>query len=748
MSKSAAIMLVLVFLSAHYVVIFQSAAAQSYENITITADGTVSPSNAPITKDGNTYTLTRDIAGALTIKKNDATFDGAGYTIKGGSELAAITVESATPLYGEYINNVIIKNVIITQDERASKTWGILLRQANNCLIINNTISNITDGLGISVDLYGTGNTIAANNIRNINGVGIWIWYHNNMIVGNYIATTKNGIYFSDATGNAVFGNHIEDNQIGIHCWAGNPTPGELVNIIYQNNFIDNGWNYQNEAVFKSENTSELLYPAIVNVWNNGTLGNYWSDYNGTDADGDGIGDTPHFIDNHYNIEADDTDYYPLMTPVDVSKFVPPLPQSSPSPAPTISPEPSPTSPPVLAPTGPFDANAEFKSGMIPDNNVKFWYVWVNSSGTQLIYYAMLSDVFNPPIINFLGQHFQTETGTDMFVGNTKALIEVYDDKNGDGIPQADFTTGQSEILYHLVVNSSISYEIKPLEKTIEAGVPHYRWGITYKTIDGFFFNADQSGFAFKAQIDYLRFEYDFYIMQNGSCTKTSFAMSDLTLLEPDGVGAPASLEGLSLSVLYTTSTSSPKPYTPYVNGKPYDSATVDEAAIATPSGQIMVDNIKAYEFLFDENYTLTRGETVQTHEVKSAAAASTSVPRYLTLTKWVFGTFEDVLNASALFPSAVGPDGRINLEYTASKFIYRICYPIWDGAAVEHDPTGIAYFHPVTLPNSSDGDSETHQPFPTVWIVAVVASVVFVGAGLLGYFKKRQSSKPRAPAF
>jgi hypothetical protein len=162
-----------------------------------------------------------------------------------------------------------------------------------------------------------------------------------------------------------------------------------------------------------------------------------------------------------------------------------------------------------------------------------------------------------------------------------------------------------------------------------------------------------------------------------------------------------------------------------------------------------MVENMKAYEFLFDEDYTLTRGETVQTHEVKSEAAASTSVPRYLTLTKWVFGTFEDVLNASVLFPSAVGPDGRINLEYTASKFIYRICYPVWDGAAVEHDPTGIAYFRPIiTPPGSSDGDSEVHQPFLTVWIVAIVASAVFVSAGLLAYFKKRQSSKPRASAF
>ena len=42
---------------------------------------------------------------------------------------------------------------------------------------------------------------------------------------------------------------------------------------------------------------------------------NYWSDYNGTDSDGDGIGDTPYghpsaILDNH-----------PLMKPVTISEL-------------------------------------------------------------------------------------------------------------------------------------------------------------------------------------------------------------------------------------------------------------------------------------------------------------------------------------------------------------------------------------------------------------------------------------------
>jgi len=40
-------------------------------------------------------------------------------------------------------------------------------------------------------------------------------------------------------------------------------------------------------------------------------LGNYWDDYEGTDAEGDGIGDTHYSIDG----DKDESDDYPLMEP-------------------------------------------------------------------------------------------------------------------------------------------------------------------------------------------------------------------------------------------------------------------------------------------------------------------------------------------------------------------------------------------------------------------------------------------------
>ena len=345
--------------------------------------------------------------------------------------------------------------------------------------------------------------------------------------------------------------------------------------------------------------------------------------------------------------------------------------------------------------------NAEYTNGSIPMPPIgSIWYAWVNVSKTQVIYYSLFSKEVNSPIINFLGQHFQVENDTEVFVGSTLTLIEVYNDTNEDGIPQANFTSGETEIAYYLLVNSSIGYEVTPIQKILEGEIPHYTWGFKYYTIDGFLLYPEQPGQgAARVMIDHLGFNYDFYVVENVSYMKTSFDIGRITEIQPIWGEPPVSLDGLSLSLLFSTITISAKPYTAYVNGEPYNSTTAANPATATSSGQIAVEIIKAYEFLFGETYNLTRGESVETHEVKSEAAATTSVPQGAqSRLNWMLTYFEDNLNISDLFPSASGIGGKVNLDCNVSALLYRICYPVWDGLMIQHDPTYVAYLFSNTV--------------------------------------------------
>jgi parallel beta-helix repeat protein len=86
-----------------------------------------------------------------------------------------------------------------------------------------------------------------------------------------------------------VFGNNIASNRCGINLSDCSD------NRIFHNNFL--------------ENTEQAASNSSANVWDDGypSGGNYWSDYDGTDADHDGIGDTPYVID------VNNTDSCPLM---------------------------------------------------------------------------------------------------------------------------------------------------------------------------------------------------------------------------------------------------------------------------------------------------------------------------------------------------------------------------------------------------------------------------------------------------
>lgn len=89
--------------------------------------------------------------------------------------------------------------------------------------------------------------------------------------------------------------NGIARNGYGIAIESGIDPDTTDVATVYLNNF-------QNNTVQALDRTASS--------WDDGTAGNFWSDYPGTDADGDGFGDTP------YAIDMDSMDRHPFMAPV------------------------------------------------------------------------------------------------------------------------------------------------------------------------------------------------------------------------------------------------------------------------------------------------------------------------------------------------------------------------------------------------------------------------------------------------
>jgi parallel beta-helix repeat protein len=281
-------MLLVLVLTASSIVRVLPVQAEYDGAITIGADGRVNPSISSIQQSGNTYFLTADVVGNITVQKSNIVFDGNGYKV----DSVAIGLDMTTG-----ISNVTVKNFIIDGTSGFAfnrfNGFGILLYNGSNVLLTNNTIIN-TNHPGVYVSTVG------------INIVG----GSSNKVIGNNVENNSDGLSFSDTQDNVVTENNVTAN----HGWFLEFTWGISFfdasnNLIFNNNFNDNYDQYHsNYAQVGSEDS--------INMWDDGKMGSYWSDYTGIDANGDGIGDTP------YEVDSKNTDRYPLIKPSNISVYL------------------------------------------------------------------------------------------------------------------------------------------------------------------------------------------------------------------------------------------------------------------------------------------------------------------------------------------------------------------------------------------------------------------------------------------
>ena len=307
--------------------------------IYIKADGSVDPPTAPIQRNGDLYTLTGNInsdTDGIVIERNNIIVDGNGYAV----QEMGISPDS----YSKGIDLPERKNVTIRNMEIKGFYYGISLYYSLSNVISGNNIAgrycslfltcssdniisrnNVTDSgmheYGIYLLDFSSSNNVSENHITSRGLYSIWLAYSssNNRISGNKIEESHTGIELqSDSNNNSISRNEIANCAIGIHLiYVSN-------NSISGNNIIDSlfgvvlsEYSTTNNKVFHNNFMKNAVQARVEglsisgNVWDDGypSGGNYWSDYTGSDANKDGIGDTPYVID------VNNQDRYPLMKP-------------------------------------------------------------------------------------------------------------------------------------------------------------------------------------------------------------------------------------------------------------------------------------------------------------------------------------------------------------------------------------------------------------------------------------------------
>lgn len=190
--------------------------------------------------------------------------------------------------YVEVINSV---NVTVKDLNMTNNGQGVLFKNTTDSVIENVFVSNNWDG--ICLDNWSRDNTIVGNTVSNNFIFGIYSHTSSsNLILSNVISENLYGIFLENySRNNTIVNNTIKDNKWGVYL---NDASSEN-NTFYHNNFVNNT-NQARARNAESENT-----------WDYDAEGNYWSDYAGEDVNPNGIGDTPHVIDES------NRDNYPLM---------------------------------------------------------------------------------------------------------------------------------------------------------------------------------------------------------------------------------------------------------------------------------------------------------------------------------------------------------------------------------------------------------------------------------------------------
>lgn len=238
--------------------------------------------------------------------KENTLIDGGGggnaiiQILGGNATLQGLTIQhGGVSKMGIYLNssdNVILDCSIINH------FYGVYAHGRDNNTLWNCTFSQ--NNMGFFFDASDNNQITQCIITHNEQGIYLYENCNNNQITNCNISHNTWGLFFRDLSNDNVISQcHITHNDIGVRLWDAKK------NLFYLNTFQDNT-NHTESLI--SDNlwyTREKINYTLKGATHYGYVGNLWDDYQGSDKDGDGLGD------HHYEIDDDDDDNFPIMPP-------------------------------------------------------------------------------------------------------------------------------------------------------------------------------------------------------------------------------------------------------------------------------------------------------------------------------------------------------------------------------------------------------------------------------------------------
>ena len=265
----------------------------------------------------------------LTIERCDI-----GVVVKGDGTVIMNTIMPSATITGS--NSVIEDNIIWSLS--VSGNYNFVM-QNHGRVSFSGSYSLIAMNNGSDLNLQGSFNIVAGNIFSIISMENA----HSNMVCNNSLRCIWLGMYGHACSNNTVCKNKLT----GPYIWG--ILMGTGSHNVFHDNLISNyrmeysgygvaiggygqiaEYNIFFRNIFMNNNrhvSTNWEVKGAGNLWDNGKVGNYWDDYEGVDADGDGIGDTPYIVKGVVYSDATGrhvsfifgVDNYPLISPPNIA---------------------------------------------------------------------------------------------------------------------------------------------------------------------------------------------------------------------------------------------------------------------------------------------------------------------------------------------------------------------------------------------------------------------------------------------